>query len=233
MANNPFTQDYPFAFADAPPFWDGDWAFMDSVDDLERHLVYVTSIAVDPDNAHDIWAGLSIEKGMDPREGIWSYSSQSGQWIHRSQDEAFLGMNTPVIAFNPHVPGQLFFGTSGQGLYFNGITSTSVPPGDSGGGNGEDDDLILSDAALRFVNVSSGETTFRFTMSNPGWVSLEVYDVRGRLVRQLVKDHLGSGEQQFTWSGRDQSGKESASGVYLVRFVSTGVVQTGRLILVR
>ncbi len=233
LANNPYTQDYPFQYAAAPPFWQGDWPYLNSADAQEQHLVSVMSIAVEPENAHDIWAGLSVEKGMDSREGIWSYDSQSGQWLHRSQNEPFVGMGAKTLAFNPHANGQLFYGTSGQGLYFNGILATSVPeqiPEDS---DNAEDELASPGNGLRFDNVTRGQTTFRFVATKPGKITIEIYDVRGRLVQRIARDNFEAGEQELIWDGQDEKGNDSVSGVYLVKFVRGGVVETNRLILVR
>ena len=47
-------------------------------------------------------------------------------------------------------------------------------------------------------------------------VSLTVYDVLGRRVRQLWGGSLGAGTHRFTWDGRDEAGKGRGRwGVYL------------------
>ena len=46
-------------------------------------------------------------------------------------------------------------------------------------------------------------------------VSLRVYDVLGRRVRQVWQGPLGAGRHRFVWDGRDEQGKEVAAGVYL------------------
>ena len=46
-------------------------------------------------------------------------------------------------------------------------------------------------------------------------MSLRVYDVLGRRVRQVWQGPLGAGSHRFTWDGRDEAGKDVAAGVYL------------------
>ena len=46
-------------------------------------------------------------------------------------------------------------------------------------------------------------------------VSLRVYDVLGRRVRQVWQGPLGAGRHRFTWDGRDEAGKDVAAGVYV------------------
>ena len=46
-------------------------------------------------------------------------------------------------------------------------------------------------------------------------VSLTVYDMLGRRVRQVWQGPLGAGSYRFTWDGRDAVGKAVAAGVYI------------------
>ena len=48
-------------------------------------------------------------------------------------------------------------------------------------------------------------------------VSLTVYDVLGRRVRQVWQGPLGAGTHRFTWDGRDEVGKGVAAGVYIYK----------------
>ena len=48
-------------------------------------------------------------------------------------------------------------------------------------------------------------------------VSLTVYDVLGRRVRQVWQGPLGAGSHRFVWDGRDEVGKGVAAGVYIYK----------------
>ena len=56
-------------------------------------------------------------------------------------------------------------------------------------------------------------------------VSLRVYDVLGRRVRQVWQGPLGAGRHRFVWDGRDAAGKDVAAGVYLYRVEVDGQVE--------
>ncbi|MYB68282.1 MAG: T9SS type A sorting domain-containing protein [Gemmatimonadetes bacterium] len=56
-------------------------------------------------------------------------------------------------------------------------------------------------------------------------VSLRVYDVLGRRVRQVWQGPLGAGTHRFTWDGRNEQGKEVAAGVYLYQVEVDGRVE--------
>ncbi len=56
-------------------------------------------------------------------------------------------------------------------------------------------------------------------------VSLTVYDVLGRRVRQVWQGPLGAGSQRFVWDGRDESGRAVAAGVYVYQVEIDGRVE--------
>ena len=56
-------------------------------------------------------------------------------------------------------------------------------------------------------------------------VSLTVYDVLGRRVRQVWDGPLEAGTHRFTWDGRDEAGKSVAAGVYLYQVEVDGRVE--------
>ncbi len=56
-------------------------------------------------------------------------------------------------------------------------------------------------------------------------VSLRVYDVLGRRVRQVWDGPLGTGSHRFVWDGRDESGKGVSAGVYIYQVEVDGRVE--------
>ena len=56
-------------------------------------------------------------------------------------------------------------------------------------------------------------------------VSLTVYDVLGRRVRQVWDGPLGAGSHRFVWDGRDESGRAVAAGVYIYQVAVDGRVE--------
>jgi len=77
-------------------------------------------------------------------------------------------------------------------------------------------------------------TRLRYYLSKQGRVSLRIFDVRGRLVRDLVPNvQRPSGHSSVLWDGRTQTGREAASGVYFAIFRANGVNASERLVLLR
>jgi hypothetical protein len=63
---------------------------------------------------------------------------------------------------------------------------------------------------------------------------MDVYDVRGRLVRRIVRDReRAAGVYDATWDLYDEDGREVASGVYFVRLSTVDAVRVQRLAVIR
>ena len=82
-------------------------------------------------------------------------------------------------------------------------------------------------------NPFNPSTTIRFGVPHASLVELAIYDLKGRLVRTLVSDHLGAGDSQTDWDGLDGAGRPVASGAYLIRVQGDGFVTTGRMVLIK
>ena len=82
-------------------------------------------------------------------------------------------------------------------------------------------------------NPFNPSTTVRFELARPGRATLRVYDLSGRLVRELADGILPAGPQAVAWDGLGQDGQPASSGVYLVRLSADGVEQSVKASLVK
>jgi len=84
-----------------------------------------------------------------------------------------------------------------------------------------------------FPNPFNGETVIPFSLPAGGEVELGVYDLAGQQVTTLVRGTRPAGAHAARWDGRDESGRDLASGVYLYRLRSGGRAETRKLVLLR
>jgi hypothetical protein len=68
-------------------------------------------------------------------------------------------------------------------------------------------------------NPFNAETNIQFQLVEEGRVMLEVYNLRGQQMHQLVEGIFRSGYYYVRWDGKDKTGQLVASGVYLARLV--------------
>ncbi len=77
------------------------------------------------------------------------------------------------------------------------------------------------------------ETAVRFELAQTGPVAVDVYDVAGRRVRNLVSGTRAAGAHAVVWDRRDGSDREVGSGVYFLRLRSMGRTESRRIVLMR
>lgn len=86
---------------------------------------------------------------------------------------------------------------------------------------------------LNYPNPFNPSTHIPFSVDVDGPISLVIYDVLGRPVKEIYNDWIGSGWYQMSWDGLDVDGREVASGVYLCRLKSNDEVETISMVLLR
>ena len=88
---------------------------------------------------------------------------------------------------------------------------------------------IPSETALmqNYPNPFNPSTSIRFTLAQPGFVTLQVFDHLGRTVRTIAKDVRDTGVWVEEWRGDDDAGRSVASGVYFCRLTVRGMDGSG------
>jgi hypothetical protein len=66
-----------------------------------------------------------------------------------------------------------------------------------------------------------------------GFVEITIYDVKGRVVRNLVSDRMEEGVGHAMWDGLDDTGRHVASGVYFARLNIDGLTASGKLMALK
>jgi len=72
-----------------------------------------------------------------------------------------------------------------------------------------------------------------FTLPRDGHVRLEIYDIRGRLVRRLFDGVMQAGFKELIWDGRDERGREVSSGIYFYCLKTEKGVLSRKMVLLR
>lgn len=76
-------------------------------------------------------------------------------------------------------------------------------------------------------------TKIRYSLSHPTEVSLNIYGVSGRLVRNLVTGFQSANSYEVVWDGKDDRGRSAASGVYYYSLNADKKAETRKMILIR
>ncbi|MDH4069157.1 MAG: T9SS type A sorting domain-containing protein [Ignavibacteria bacterium] len=84
-----------------------------------------------------------------------------------------------------------------------------------------------------YPNPFNPSTTISYGLSHDGPVSLKIYSMLGEEVATLVDEYQTAGFRSVIWEGRNGSGAQAASGIYLYRLTTGSVVQTGKMMLMK
>ncbi|MBT7311601.1 hypothetical protein HN843_07530 [bacterium] len=66
-----------------------------------------------------------------------------------------------------------------------------------------------------------------------GMVNIGIYDISGKMVKQLVHQYKAAGNYSVDWRGKDRSGRSMPTGVYFCRMTAPGYSRSIKLTLVQ
>jgi hypothetical protein len=86
-----------------------------------------------------------------------------------------------------------------------------------------------------YPNPFNPTTTINFDIpvGTYNYMSLRIYDITGELIKTLINGEKEPGYHSAIWNGRDETGKEVASGLYFYRLESENFMKTKPCLLVK
>lgn len=160
---------------------------------------------IDRDDANIIVVGTS--------EGVFVTENGGASWENASA--GFEG--TPVFEVRQswrtfeegnNRPGEIYIGTFGRGIW-----KTEAYLGL--GNNGSTNNTSLEAKMITYPNPSNANTTLSFELNKAGSVDVAVYSITGRLVKQIKKSNMPSGENEVFINTEDLP-----NGTYIIKLVS-------------
>ena len=80
-----------------------------------------------------------------------------------------------------------------------------------------------------YPNPFNPSTSIRFAVKEPTNVTLQIFNIRGELVRTLIDGEYNRGVHEKRWHGRDNTGNQVASGLYFYRLQIGNRMFSGRM----
>jgi hypothetical protein len=110
-----------------------------------------------------------------------------------------------------------------------------VGPPEFASANSDGLGIVPKEFALmqNYPNPFNPETTIRYNLPEAGEVKLQVFDLLGRRVKTLVNEQQNAGYYSAVWNGRDDVGRQVASGVYIYRILSGNHSVAKKMILMK
>lgn len=170
----------------------------------------------------DGWEG-SIENlqgpyvGVTPTNDPWEWAFETFVFFVEStwpEDE-------PIFEWYPCAPSEVKIAYRTLGIPCVGVPSEGVRL------------EALAGKMTVEPNPFNATTVVRYFAPIDSHLRVRIVDVSGRLVATLMDRNVGAGEHVMTWNGRDNGGREIASGVYVVKLEAGGEVHKRKVVLVR
>ncbi|MCH8839046.1 MAG: T9SS type A sorting domain-containing protein, partial [Candidatus Marinimicrobia bacterium] len=84
-----------------------------------------------------------------------------------------------------------------------------------------------------YPNPFNPATTIRFDLPLATDIHIVVYDLLGRKVVRLLNQHLEPGFHELLWNGRDRTGRELPTGMYIVLLATPQFSKSIKMILLK
>jgi hypothetical protein len=84
-----------------------------------------------------------------------------------------------------------------------------------------------------FPNPFNPFTSIIFELSSPNQIVINIYNIKGQLVRKLTDDYFQTGKQEIIWDGKDDNRCETVSGIYFYK-LSCGLIDvSGKMMMIK
>ncbi|MDX2472312.1 MAG: FlgD immunoglobulin-like domain containing protein [Candidatus Krumholzibacteria bacterium] len=150
-------------------------------------------------------------------------------WVNGPGDDEWFTVNIPDAGYYGlavYKDGPLEFDKAGtyQLRILQGVSGVDDTP------------AVLPEATALagvYPNPFNPQTRIVYDLAVGGYVDLAVYDVKGALVRRLVREVRSAGRHQVIWSGEDDAGGRVASGAYVARYIAGGIKDAQKVMVVK
>ena len=118
-----------------------------------------------------------------------------------------------------------------EGWYVDDINITFTTPETTVPG----DEVIPMEFALRqnAPNPFNPVTVIAYQLPHDAHVTIDVFNIAGRLVRTLVNETQPAGVKAVSWDGTNDTGEKVASGIYMYRMTADDYTSKRMMVLLK
>ena len=82
-----------------------------------------------------------------------------------------------------------------------------------------------------FPNLFSQSTTINFSIAKAGKVSLQIFDISGRLIKILANEQMQQGNHEIKWNVNDERENTVSAGIYFLKMQVGDYTETRKLVV--
>ncbi|MCL2062938.1 MAG: T9SS type A sorting domain-containing protein [Candidatus Cloacimonetes bacterium] len=92
---------------------------------------------------------------------------------------------------------------------------------------------LITELIGNFPNPFNPETIIKFNIAVESIVSIDIYNIRGQRVRNLLNESMNVGFHQVLWNGEDEYGRDVGSGLYFYVMRAGDFTTVRRMVLLK
>jgi hypothetical protein len=104
------------------------------------------------------------------------------------------------------------------------------------GGTPNDDNtvpVVATELRGNFPNPFNPTTTISYSVKTPEAVTIEIFNVKGQLIKTLVSEAKEAGNHTVVWNGDDNSGRRVSSGIYYYKMSAGKYSSTRKMVMMK
>ncbi|MCD6374374.1 MAG: T9SS type A sorting domain-containing protein, partial [Caldisericaceae bacterium] len=95
---------------------------------------------------------------------------------------------------------------------------------------------MLPEEAVLFANYPNPfnpTTNIRFALPKDGSVKLEIYNLNGQRIKELINGDYQAGYHSVKWDGKDEHGRPVSSGMYFYVLKTSKITESRKMFLLK
>ena len=198
-----------------------------SYQSLDWQDICVRSLTFSPDGQYLIWATLKVAKSKI-RAFRWNEGKEVDSLTFKSNilpsfalskdGRRLITLGEKILLWDVNFPGLSVELLQKQPTLWGNLKRTAL--------------------FQNYPNPFNPETWIPYQLSEPGYVTLTIYDLQGKLVRTLPLGYRQAGaylnkKEAAYWNGRNNQGESVSSGVYFYTIIAKDFVASRKMVLIR
>lgn len=182
----------------------------------------VRCLAVSPFDTSLVMLGMHCHAQRDSSTGWDVFVSDDGGETYQEANQGLDCQRVFNLTFDPHHSHIVWLGTSGTGVYRGEFSITPI-----------EESVNSFCIYSNLPNPVKSQTAITYSLPYRGNVSLQIFDLSGRLIRNLFNGEKSPGVHTVKWDGRDDRGGKACPGVYFGSLALEGRRISGKVVLLR
>ena len=83
-----------------------------------------------------------------------------------------------------------------------------------------------------YPNPFNRTTTISISLKEPNYIELNIFNVKGKKIRTLIKGKFEAGDHYFIWNGKNDVDQNVSSGLYMNRLIAGDKIQSKKMLLI-